>query len=191
MNRDEMEANQLYTLLEEKIVPEFYDRGPDGVPKGWIGKVRASMSRMMPRFSSHRMLREYVENAYIPAAKAYRSRSSNGARLAWELEAWNSRLERGWNGIGFGDMNVKEEEGRFWRFDVQVYLGEIDPRDVAVEIYAESEGGQASTKVRMTLNEPISRSSDGCIYTCRVPSERSASDYTQGSSPIIPMHMCQ
>jgi starch phosphorylase len=182
INRDETEANQLYTLLEEKIIPEFYDRDVEGIPRGWIAKVRSSMSGLMPRFSSHRMLREYLEMAYIPAARSYRSRSSNGASKALDLEEWSSRLEKGWSSLGFGDLNVTEEEGRFWRFEVSVRLGGIYPQDIAVELYADREGDLAPTRVRMTMKEPIS---GDYIYTARVLFDRPAGDYTPR---IIPYH---
>jgi starch phosphorylase len=182
--RDAFEANQLYRLLEEEIVPEFYYRDSEGIPRGWIRKVRASMSRLMPRFSSSRMMHEYLEKAYIPAAKAYRLRSSNSAGLASRIEAWSSHLEKGWSSLGFGKLNA-EREGSLWRFDVEVYLGELDPKDIALEIYADPNEDQAPIRVRMTLKQAISGSDHGYIYTVSVDSSRPASDFTPR---IVPYH---
>ena len=84
-NWDSVEAQQLYNLLETEIVPAFYQRNEKGVPTGWLAKMRLSMAKLAPRFSSNRMLREYVEMSYIPATERYRRRVADGARLGAEI----------------------------------------------------------------------------------------------------------
>jgi starch phosphorylase len=79
---DEEDAQGLYTLLEQEIAKEFYERDEAGIPRAWIARVRGSMTRLTTQFSSDRMVREYVEQAYLPAADAYRRRAADGGRLA-------------------------------------------------------------------------------------------------------------
>jgi len=66
---DQTEAQALYTILEEQVVPLFYDRAANGVPEGWIAQMRRSMSELTPRFSTHRMVREYAERLYQVSAR--------------------------------------------------------------------------------------------------------------------------
>ena len=69
---DAAEAEQLYDLLEREIIPEFYTRDENGIPKAWVARMRESMARLTPRFSASRTVREYSEQHYLPAAAAYR-----------------------------------------------------------------------------------------------------------------------
>ncbi|MES4785971.1 MAG: DUF3417 domain-containing protein, partial [Nitrospiraceae bacterium] len=84
---DGIEAGQLYDLLEHQIIPEFYQRDRRGIPTRWVARIRASMAHLTARFSSNRMLREYVETIYLPAAEKVRRRLADGGRLAGELTA--------------------------------------------------------------------------------------------------------
>ncbi len=106
---DALEAAQLYALLEDEIVPAFYDRDGAGLPRRWIARMRSSMASLAPRFSSVRMLQEYIEWAYLPAAAAYRRRAAQGAAGARALERWARHLEQHWGGIRFGEVT---EAGR-------------------------------------------------------------------------------
>ncbi|HXV78865.1 MAG TPA: alpha-glucan family phosphorylase, partial [Candidatus Binatia bacterium] len=69
---DAAEAEALYTLLEQEVVPEFYRRDERGIPTAWVARIRESMARLTPFFSANRTVREYTEKHYIPAAEAYR-----------------------------------------------------------------------------------------------------------------------
>jgi glycogen phosphorylase len=66
---DDADASAMYKLLEEEIVPAFYDRGPDGVPHRWIRVVKEAVRTVAPRFSTRRMVKEYVERMYVPATR--------------------------------------------------------------------------------------------------------------------------
>ncbi len=73
---DAIEAERLYDLLENEIIPEFYDRDEQGIPRRWIARVRESMARLAPQYSANRMLEQYLEQYYVPGAAAYRARSA-------------------------------------------------------------------------------------------------------------------
>jgi starch phosphorylase len=180
---DAVEASQLYSLLEEEIVPEFYACDACGVPHAWTHRVRESMCRLTYRFSSHRMLQEYVEKLYLPAAKAYRRRADKGGKRAVELEQWHERLALGWKGLRFGQVNVAEEKNG-WRFDVHVFLPDIEPDDVAVELYANPIPNEPSV-FKMKRSEPITGSINGYIYTALVKSSRCPDQFTPR---IVPFH---
>lgn len=179
---DAHEADQLYSLLEREIVPSFYERDEDGILRSWIKQVRASMSELTPRFSCHRMMREYMEKAYLPGAEAYRRRAAKGAKLALELEGWHRRLDEGWKDLRFGERKV-EMTGDSWKFEVQVYFGRVE--DVKVELYLDPLNGEAPTISKMIRIEAISGSGDGYIYSAEVSASRPAKDYTPR---VVPNH---
>ena len=64
---DAAEAEALYHLLEQEVIPEFYTRDENGIPTAWVARVRESMARLTPRFSANRTVREYTEQHYLPA----------------------------------------------------------------------------------------------------------------------------
>ena len=89
---DAKEANALYEILEKEVAPLFYTHNSDGIPSGWISKIRASMSRLTPQFSANRTVREYTQSHYVPAARAFRERQQQQAHLAQQIEAWKQEL---------------------------------------------------------------------------------------------------
>jgi starch phosphorylase len=133
---DDREAELLYRMLEEQVIPMFYDRNEKGIPAAWVARIRASMAGLTPRYSSSRMMREYVQNAYQPAAESYRRRKADGASLARELARWQERLDENWKSLRFGRLMVNKEN-ESWHFKVEVYLGDVSPEDVHVELYAD------------------------------------------------------
>jgi glycogen phosphorylase len=190
---DDREADQLYRMLEEQIIPEFYDRDEKGIPRSWVAKVRASMATLTPRFSSRRMMREYVENVYQQAADAYRQRTADGAKLARELAEWKERLDEGWSAVRFGRVAVcKENES--WQFRVEAYLGDLAPEDIRVELYANApgpsdHGAKAGTnepeRIVMDQREPLAGAVNGFVYHTAFSARRPAEEYTPR---IVPYH---
>lgn len=126
---DRQEANALYDLLEQQVVPAFYTRDKRGIPSGWICKMRESMARLTPQFSSNRVVREYTERFYLPAAENFAKRSADVSKLA----EWKRRVETEWGNLQFGEVKC---DGTIW--EVQVRLGALKPQDVQVQLYSET-----------------------------------------------------
>src|SRR6266850_2041651 len=85
---DAAEANALYTLLEQQVIPEFYDRDKSGIPAAWVKRVRESMAELTPRFSADRTVREYTEQQYLPAAAAYQARAADNGSMGRQITDW-------------------------------------------------------------------------------------------------------
>jgi starch phosphorylase len=130
------------------------------------------------------MMREYVERLYLPAAEAYHRREADGVRLAKELDIWAKRLAENWNSMRFLGTHVFRD-GEDWKFEVQVYLGEIDPSMVKVELYADPISDEVPIKVTMTKGDPLSGVVNGYLYRAQVTAVRPADHYTPR---IIPFH---
>lgn len=183
--QDAQEAETLYRLLEKEVIPTFYERGPDGIAHRWVAMVRASMARLAPGFSSNRMLREYFETAYCPAAVAFAQRSADGAALAKELRTWAEMLRTHWSQVRLSNLECRSASGTLL-FSVHVYLGEIPEGSVAVELYANpSPGEEGAASVRMQRGGPIG-GMNAHFYTAEVVSTRPASDFTPRAVPCHP-----
>jgi len=181
---DGAEANQMYETLEREIAHEFYDRDHQGIPREWVRRVRTSMSELSARFSSRRMVREYVENAYLPAARAYVARTAGGAKLAAELQLWHDQVEENWSGVRFGEIQAHHSDGA-WNFEVQAYLGDLCPDGVQVQLFCEPLDGGLPNPILMHREGPISGAVNGYLYTASAPGDRPSEHFTPR---IVPFH---
>jgi len=133
------ESESIYELLEREIIPLFYDRGPDGLPRKWIARMKASMRTCVPQFSANRMVREYAEQMYIPAAKRWDHLSSEHFEPVRAFTAWKSHIRKRWEKVkidSFDSVDGTEHvAGTELRVDAKVHLGDIGPEDVSVELY--------------------------------------------------------
>lgn len=139
--RDDLEATALYRLLEERVAPRFYDRGAGGLPGRWIEMVRGTLTTLGPKVLAGRMVREYVERLYGPAAEAQRALGADTAR---ELADWKRRVRDAWPGVAVDHveavadtaLNGTAELGSTVSLRVSVTLGGLEPTDVEVQAVA-------------------------------------------------------
>lgn len=183
-SRDAVEAAELYDILERQVVPGFYDRDARGIPIQWVAKMRASMARLAPRFSSNRMLREYVEQLYLPAAARVRKRTADHGKLGADLDIWQRMLARTWPALRFGSVEMHQENND-WCFQITLYLGRLEPDAVTVELYAEPLDGAAQVRAPLVKYETIPGGPGWYRYQGRVPATRPAGHFTPR---IIPTH---
>jgi glycogen phosphorylase len=181
---DKRDAESLYDNLEQKIIPEFYDRDDQGLPRAWLARIRRSMSTLTPAFGSNRMLREYVEKAYMPLAEGFRARLANGCALAKDIHAWADHLQRHWSSLHIGNPTVGHIDNE-WRFSVPVFLGEISPESIHVELFADAEDGTLAEVIILHKEQIIPGTLNGYIYAGEVAVSRPAQDYTVR---IVPYH---
>ena len=181
---DAHEASELYDLLENEVVPAFYTRDQRGIPAAWVAKMRGSMVQLTPRFSSNRAVREYLEKYYLPAAAAYCQRSANKSALGIEISRWSKSISQHWSGLRFGEVAVRQEDS-LYVFEVNVSLGELDPNDTEVELYAEAQADGAVFRHKMAMAQPPAVADGYRLYTAKVPSLRPASEYTPR---VVPRH---
>jgi starch phosphorylase len=137
--QDWVEANALYDVLEKEIIPLFYDRGSENLPRGWIAKVKNSMSQLCPVYNTNRMVREYTESFYIQALKQSEILQEDGRKELKKLSTWQSELSAAWKDVRVLDVNSqvpeKAEVGSKLEVDVYIHLGNLLPSDVLVEMY--------------------------------------------------------
>jgi glycogen phosphorylase len=180
---DADDAERLGALLETEVIPEFYERDAAGLPRAWLARIRRSMAELTPRYSSTRMLRDYVAAAYLPAAKAVRRRLANSAQVARSLAAWQDRIQRGWPTLRIGTPEMRSDQGTFV-YTVPVCLGTLAADDVLIEVYADPISADAC---RYALSCGASTGLDGThLYSGTVPASRPAPHYTVRAIPRHP-----
>ena len=170
---DAAEASALYDLLEREVIPEFYTRDKEGIPTAWVARMRESMARLTPQFSANRTVREYTEQHYIPAAAAYRRRAADKGAMGVQLVKWQRALEQHWSNLRFGELKVTTDGGNHV-FEVQVYLGGLDPDTVRVELYADGiNGGDPVRQEMMRDQEPAgAQAATSIAHRCPRPARR-------------------
>ncbi len=173
---DAAEAGALYEILERQVIPEFYTRNSGGIPTAWVARMRESMARLTPQFSTNRSLRQYVEDHYLAAAAAFQARVARGCALAREIVAHTQTLEQNWANLHIGEPQI-ETAGGHHAFNVRVFLGRLDPQMIAVELFANGASNgppDVHAMNRMDRDPPA----DFAAYTASIPAARPSSDYT-------------
>tara|TARA_R110001592_G_scaffold118996_1_gene321689 strand:+ start:15194 stop:17740 length:2547 start_codon:yes stop_codon:yes gene_type:complete len=174
--RDALEAEALYDLLEREVIPEFYTRDANGIPIAWVGRMRESMARLAPHFSTNRTVREYTEQYYLPAASALKERSAGGGAVGLEIVKWCHTVEQKWAALRFGEVKT-ETANNMHIFEIQVYLDGLDPNAVRVELYADAVGEYDAERLEMTRVRQLVGAANGYAYRAELPASRVAANY--------------
>ena len=179
---DAVEANALYDLLEHEVIPEFYTRDENGIPTAWVKRMRESMAQLTPRFSASRAVCEYTEQHYLPAAAAYHERAADKGAVGRQVVDWKQAVDRTWGSLRFGDLRV-ETNADHHVFEAEVFLNDLDPKAVRVELYADGINGGDPVRVEMKCAGSLPDASPGCVYHATVSTGRPAKDYTARVMP--------
>jgi starch phosphorylase len=144
--RDEVEANSLFEILERQVVPLYYDRGGDRFPRQWVARIKDSLSSLGPRVQASRMVRDYVEEIYEPVAKRAELLGAKKFAKAKELAAWKRRVLADWGKVAVVSVEtdsgaVVTDLGSTRHAVAEVFLGDLEPSDVAVELVHGSVSG--------------------------------------------------
>lgn len=137
--QNQVESGALYDLLEKEVVPLYYQRGNDGIPRDWVGMMKASMQSLCPVFSTDRMVEEYAQLSYVPSYRQWARLEADDLALAKDLAAWKKRVFGGWDQVAIEEIQAKLSDsvgvGSSLPVSVRVRLGTILPDEVAVEGY--------------------------------------------------------
>jgi starch phosphorylase len=182
---DAADAESLYAVLEREVIQEFYARDDNGIPRGWVARMRESMARLTPAFSTNRAVRQYTDEHYLSAAAAFRRRAESQGSVGADLVAWQAELAKHWSALRFGPATV-QQQGERYLFHVQVFLDDIDPDAVRVELYAEAQKDEDPLMHAMNRGEHLVGATSAFTYSASVPTSRPIADYTPR---LVPQHV--
>lgn len=174
---DACDAESLYETLETKIIPEFYDCDATGLPRRWLQRIRDSMHSLTPVFGGARMMKDYLEKAYIPLAGAVRERCGNNFAKAKALNEWARTLHARWSTLHIGKPTIRQNDAG-WDVAVPIYMGEVPPSSVRVEMFADAGTELAQKIIQLRQEQAIPGTTNGFIYVGDVDASRSMDDYT-------------
>ncbi|HYX09744.1 MAG TPA: alpha-glucan family phosphorylase [Bacteroidales bacterium] len=138
--QDELDAETIYSLLENEICPLFYKRGKDDVPADWVGIIKNSIADVAPHFTMNRMLRDYNSKYYHKMYERCQKVKKDDYLLARDLVAWKKKIYRAWEHVEVLSANYPEitggpiQIGKNYRAEVVMDLGELTPDDIGVEL---------------------------------------------------------
>jgi starch phosphorylase len=137
--QDHIESSALYDLLEHEIVPLFYDRGRDGLPRGWIRMMKEALKGLCPVFNTNRMVHEYATRCYLPAVDRYSQLADDSFAGVRALAAWRERVQQAWDHVRILEIEAPEVTefavGDTIAVRARVSLGGLEPGDVDVQLY--------------------------------------------------------
>jgi starch phosphorylase len=172
--QDEVESQAIYHLLERTILPLFYERGRDGLPREWIAMMKKSMQVLAARFNSHRMVQDYVHQFYLPLARQWRQVEKDRFQGVRALTDWIERIRRGWPEVRIlgiqTDSRRNIELGRTLSVEVSLALGKLVPQDLSVDLYFGSVDSKAKFLDRATLPfQVIRQEGEKAVYQGAIP----------------------
>jgi glycogen phosphorylase len=183
---DRADAEALYSLLENEVIPEFYDRNQEGIPRAWVERIRESMAVLTPAFSANRTVRQYTEEHYLPAAAAHSVRTANNGAIGASIAGWQREIAKYWDNVRFGELTACAQDGEI-EIEVELCLGGLDPSMVRVQLYADPQKGDIPFIQEMLRKEIDPGDSGTYVYAMRLPAARPATDFTPRAMPYHPM----
>ncbi|MDR0485139.1 MAG: alpha-glucan family phosphorylase, partial [Elusimicrobiota bacterium] len=170
--QDDVDSRSIYEMLEREIIPLYFARNSNGLPRGWINKMKSSMRSLTPAFNTNRMVEEYVRKFYIPSALKHKKMAENNFENA-KKSAWrHNNIAENWKNIKIisaeDNMEFEMQKGFKASITVRIYLGNIAPEDVSVQIYI----GNIDTNKEITnpvISEMsiLSKEGNDYIYNCQ------------------------
>ena len=166
---EKIEAEMLYHQLESEIVPDFYRRGKDGLPREWVELMKHSIRALAPVFNTHRMVREYFDTVYRPVSRRLAALSDSDAARARALAQYRQRLLRQWDRVSVRSVEASQAEvtvGQSLKVTATVALGELSPAEVDVQVFA----GPVDARGELVDGHPTSMTvmgdlSEGGVFT--------------------------
>ena len=181
--QNEVDADSLFNILENQIIPLYYAK-PDGrIPVAWIQLMRESMRSVTPVFNTHRMVKEYTERLYEPAAAGYKALAADGCKAGVELARWKRSTRQVWPGIRIESVETSQAGrvslyvGDKLEINARVFLGPVQPTHVRVQAYVgQSDNGSLRNPYIIELLDVEKTNANGVYrFSGMIPASESGS----------------
>jgi phosphorylase/glycogen(starch) synthase len=177
--QDQYDAETIYTILENEIVPLYYQKDDQGVPEGWVNRIKRSISDVLPEFTTTRMIHEYTQNYYDKLSKEVKSLSSENFSLAKQLAAWKKKILKHWKEVDVISIDIEKGEennivlGEEFYAKIVLDLGLLDAEDIGVEIIFVIKSQfhthiQEDIFLRTELSLVDAQDGEG-VFVCKIP----------------------
>jgi phosphorylase/glycogen(starch) synthase len=193
-NTDEEDSQSLYTLLENSVIPLFYDREMSGLPERWIAMIKRSMQTLVPRFNTERMLVEYYRDLYLPTARREHELYRESFRMARELADWKRKIPMRFSSLRLLDVSIEGIRGETIfverPFDVSVRIdpGKLEPEEVLAELVIGKKDGNGFTEPPDCVPlRPDGKDADGVLTFSASYTVRQNGAYAYGIR-VLPFH---
>lgn len=173
-DQDEIESHAVYNLLEKEIVPLFYERGKDNLPREWIRMMKQSMKTLAAYFNSHRMVQDYFHRFYLPSSLKWDQIGAGHFKGLRDLTAWMDRVRKNWNRIEItakrSDARRSVALGERLSVEVDLRLPNLTPQDLSVEAYYGPVDSKAEFLHRSLIPLlPLDRNDDHTMFKGEIP----------------------
>jgi starch phosphorylase len=192
--RDLIEAEALYDLIEHQVAPTFYEVDKNGLPLGWLAKVRHTLATLSPELSAERMVREYVNRLYVPAANSAREFADKDYANARALAVWISNLQANWNKVHVAHVESGGAEapqvGDNLHVRAMVEIDGINPNDLTVQVVSGRSPDDEEFAISAVAELQLESHEDGkpALYVGTIPLTRAGSfGYTVRVLPNNPL----
>lgn len=135
--QDEVESKALFDVLENEVIPLYYDRSSDDLPRHWISRIKKSMMKLAPVFNTNRMVQEYTEKYYVRARENWQNLSADNFARTKQLVMWKQLVRDNWSQVKIVNAGVQKREvevGFALKVEAEVALGKLKPADMQVQI---------------------------------------------------------
>ncbi|MGM0595847.1 MAG: alpha-glucan family phosphorylase [Myxococcota bacterium] len=137
--QDEVESRELYSVLEKEIIPAFYERGKDGIPRKWTFMMKETFKNIAPFFNTNRMVNDYAQKFYLPSHRRWKTFKENSFKTARELTTWKNKVKEAWKNVNVVDVKSEIDGpelivGNKLEVEVKISLGSLDPEDVKIQL---------------------------------------------------------
>lgn len=190
-HQDYIESQALYNILEQDIIPLFYNQTRDGLPREWIHRVKTSMMELAPFFTTHRMVQQYTDQFYMPRYDVAQEMIDSNFDSAKSFTSWRQNLNNVWHDVNVLEVNVEQGDvavGTKTEIFAKVKLGSLNPDDVKVQLYY----GMLDTMGNITdgecVNMTLSDSNGNGAYTFKTQHTYDTTGNVGFSVRVVPYH---
>ena len=175
--QDVADALDLYATLENEIIPLFFQRDENGVPAGWVQRMKNSIRTCGPRFSMRRMVQDYTKQFYLPSMESGQNYGTAGFELARQMTAWKGQMAHSWSSLhleAIAPETWQTTVGQSLALAAKVWLNGVDSADVALEIVAGSQNGTGELHVEQVIPmEADGKQGGALLYRGELPLQQS------------------
>ncbi len=185
--QDELDAETIYSLLENEIVPSFYQRNKDGISESWMNHIKNTVAKVACNFTTNRMLNDYEEKYYKPLSKRHQKMIQHDYAEAKHIAEWKKKVEREWDNIEVISYvqpdNVREELalGKEYSAEAVIHIGSLQPEDIGVELVLAEETKDNTYRILAKHEfELVSQQGSAATYRVKVTPDTPGTYFISG-----------